>query len=205
MKKITKLFLAFTSCAFIFASCNNDDFDYDDYNERLEQEARRIDSTLKAQAPILEEYALTHFDEPTYSDSLGIWFEILQEPTDDSYEYIVTNDGYFIDPTATVKYKGELLDGTVFDDQTTPMEMVIRFGSQMANGVIPAWVYAFRPETITFGGTKHYTGLVPDGLKKGHKIRFVAPSPYCYDNNSSDKIPANSPLVFEIEVTEIRN
>jgi FKBP-type peptidyl-prolyl cis-trans isomerase FkpA len=71
-------------------------------------------------------------------------------------------------------------------------------------GLIPAWPIAFRPKTIVFNGRTHHTGLVEGGLKKGHKIRFVAPSPYCYDTRASDKVPANSPLVFTIEVQDIR-
>lgn len=185
-----------------FASCMKDKGDDSWYEEQIKNQ-KRIDSTLKAQEPILEDYALANFDSPVYDDSTGFWFEILAPATDDSYEYKINSSGGWVTPVATVKYKGELLNGTVFDEPSQPVEMSIVERSQFQNGLIPAWPIAFRPETIVFGGKEYKTGLIPGGLKKGHKIRFVAPSPYCYDNQNSEKIPANSPLVFTIEVINI--
>ena len=207
MKKLFSILSVVALMATTFTSCNKgDDFDYDGYNEQLRKNQERIDSTLRVQKPILEAYAMEHFENPVYNDSTGIWFEILQPatPTENPYEYPLTSNGQWITPTATVKYKGELLNGTVFDESSQAISMNIVEQSQYGPGLIPAWPIAFRPKTIVFGGETFHTGLVEDGLQKGHKIRFVAPSPYCYDNRKSDKIPADSPLVFTIEVIDIK-
>ncbi len=205
MKQLFKtVFFALAATVF-FAACNkSEDVNYDDYYEQLAKEQKRIDSTLTAQKPILREYAMNKFDNPQYDDSTGFWFEILAPATDTSYQYTITSAGSWVTPIATVKYKGELLNGTVFDEPSQPVSMNIVEASQYNQGLIAAWPIAFRPKTITFNSKKYYTGLIDGGLKKGHKIRFVAPSPYGYDKTSSEKIPANSPLVFTIEVVDIK-
>lgn len=205
MKKLFKTVLFALAATVFFAACNkSDDFNYDDYYEQIAKEQQRIDSTLKAQAPILKEYALRNFQNPVFDDSTGFWFEILSPATDNSYEYTITSSGSWVTPTASVKYKGQLLNGTVFDEPSQPVSMSIVESSQYTSGLISAWPIAFRPKTIKFNDKTYYTGLIEGGLKKGHKIRFVAPSPYCYDKSSSEKIPANSPLDFTIEVIDIK-
>ncbi|MGO3306332.1 MAG: FKBP-type peptidyl-prolyl cis-trans isomerase [Sphingobacterium sp.] len=46
-------------------------------------------------------------------------------------------------------------------------------------------------------------GLTTEGLRKGSVIKFVTPSPWAYDAKELEKIPANSPLYFEMEVVDI--
>lgn len=206
MKKILKTLVLTLAVGTFFASCNKDTDNswYEEQELLRKKEIARIDSTLKAQAPLLKTYAEENFTNPTLDDSTGFWFEILTPATDQSYQYTLTSSGNWVTPIASVKYKGELMNGTVFDEPSQPISMNIVQSSQSQNGLIPAWVIAFRPKKITFNGTEFNTGLIEGGLKKGHKIRFIAPSPYCYDNISRDKIPANSPLVFTIEVLDIK-
>lgn len=207
MKKLLTLTLATLFGAVLMTSCNkSDDFNYDEYYKQLEKEKKRVDSTLNAQKPILREYALANFENPVLDDSTGIWFEILEPAiiTETPYQYSLTQAGQWVTPVATVKYKGYLMNNTVFDENSQPTVMNIVEASQYQSGLIPAWPIAFRPKTITFGGKEFHTGLVKDGLQKGNKIRFIAPSPYCYDTKSSEKIPANSPLIFEIKVEDIK-
>lgn len=190
-----------------FSSCMKDD--YDSWNEeqakQAELERKRIDSTLNAQASLLEEYAAANFEnEPIQSDSTGIWYEILEVGDADSYTY---TNAY---PTITVKYIGRTIssseEGEIFEDKTTDeFPNGVTFSSSNWPNLINSWFYAFFPETITIDGTTFKTGgLTTTGLKKGSKIRFVSPSPYCYDNKSSEKIPADSPLDFTIEVIDIK-
>ena len=47
-------------------------------------------------------------------------------------------------------------------------------------------------------------GLTEKGLQKGSKIHIMAPSLYGYQNQAVGTIPANSPLDFVIEVTDIK-
>ncbi|WP_373778582.1 FKBP-type peptidyl-prolyl cis-trans isomerase [Glaesserella sp.] len=82
--------------------------------------------------------------------------------------------------TVKVHYKGTLPDGTVFDssyDRGEPIEFQL---SQL----IPAWVEA-----------------IPM-LKKGGKMEIVVPPKLGYGDRQAGKIPANSTLVFEIELLD---
>lgn len=79
----------------------------------------------------------------------------------------------------TLSYKGSLLNGTVFD-QTEPRK------TMKAN------------LTGLIGGFQE--GLL--GQKKGAKIRLIIPPNLGYGDQALDKIPANSLLIFEIEVVD---
>jgi len=188
-----KLLLVAVLAILSVSSCMKNE--YVDDNSFEENQAR-IDSILKKQKPILAAYALDSLGEGRmYSDTLGIWYEVLEEADpEDDFEYVIRNSSY-IPVVANVKYKGQLLTGEVFDQKTTSVE-------QEVNNVILGWLYAFYPKSSDPG---QFSGLLPEGLKKGSKIRIVIPSPLGYDNQVKEKIPANSPLDFTIEVTSIRN
>lgn len=80
----------------------------------------------------------------------------------------------------TFKYKGELLDGTVFDDQTEePVEYTI-------GELIACWKEALLE------------------LNEGGKVYLVTPPQLGYANHDLDDIPPNSCLVFEIEVVDVK-
>lgn len=195
-----KLFVVLT-IAVGFAACNDNDDWYEEQLRQQELNQKRIDSTLNAQKPILQAYAMEHFENPVMNDSTGIWFDLIEAGDDDSYEYMI-NGQQIVVPTVTVKYKGELMNGTVFDQTADDKTANFLIG----RNVIPAWQIAFLPKSINYNGSDvPIVGLTENGLKKGSKIKFIAPSPYCYDNNAREKIPANSPLVFEIEVVDIKN
>lgn len=102
--------------------------------------------------------------------------------TDSGLHYIITQEGTGGHPTlqntVTVKYKGYLLDGTVFDETT---------GAQTATF----------PLTNLIKGWQEGIPL----LKKGGKGTFLLPSVLGYGpQGSSGSIPPNAPLVFEIEL-----
>lgn len=208
MKTLSKLTFAFVAIVLLFASCMKDDNNNsNDYYEELLKEIARRDSTLKAQAPLLRTYVMNPengFTNPVLNDSTGIWFEVINEPTDTTYQYRINSNNAWVTPMATVKYKGMLLNKTVFDEPSLPVDLSIIEGTQYQNGLIQAWPIAFRPKTINLNGKTYHTGLTEKGLKKGSKIRFVTPSVYGYDNATKDKIPANSPLDFTIEVVDIK-
>lgn len=95
--------------------------------------------------------------------------------------YFMTNEGAGGHPnlqsTVTVKYKGYLTDGTVFD-QTTGNE-TIQF---QLSGLISGW-----QEGIPL-------------LKKGGKGTFLLPSALAYGPSGSGSIPPNTVLIFDIEL-----
>jgi FKBP-type peptidyl-prolyl cis-trans isomerase len=80
-----------------------------------------------------------------------------------------------------VHYKGELLDGTVFDSsykRDQPIEFKVGEGQ-----VIPGW-----DEGIML-------------LDKGDKARFIIPSHLAYgENGAGGVIPPNATLIFEVEL-----
>lgn len=185
--KNLKLFLVALLAVVSVSSCmktETNDFDY-------EANQRRIDSTLKAQAPRIEAYAKEHFG-PNVDSAYGIWYEVLPSTVDSTFEYVSAGNGW-VPVTANLKYKGQLMDGKVFEEKTTPTQMTI-------NRLITSWMVMFYPKATT-----GYSGILPHGLLKGNKVRFIAPSPLCYDNQAQENIPADSPLIFTIEVTDIRN
>ncbi|RYD77418.1 MAG: FKBP-type peptidyl-prolyl cis-trans isomerase [Sphingobacteriales bacterium] len=84
----------------------------------------------------------------------------------------------------SVHYKGYLLDGKVFDESISkgePITFPIGQGQ-----VIPGW-----DEGIML-------------FKKGGKGKLLIPSPLAYGARDSGPIPANSILVFDIELVDIK-
>ncbi|MGX3021236.1 FKBP-type peptidyl-prolyl cis-trans isomerase [Ursidibacter sp. B-7004-1] len=84
--------------------------------------------------------------------------------------------------TVKVHYKGTLTDGTVFDssyERKEPIEFQL-------NQLIPGWIEA-----------------IPM-LKKGGKMEIVLPPQLGYGDRQAGKIPANSTLIFEIELLDFK-
>ncbi|CAM3771087.1 FKBP-type peptidyl-prolyl cis-trans isomerase FkpA [Rouxiella silvae] len=106
--------------------------------------------------------------------------------TDTGLLYLVEKPGTGAAPkdsdTVVVNYKGSLPDGTVFDDSYKRGEPL----SFRLDGVIPGWTE----------GLKH--------IKKGGKIKLVIPPAQAYGASGVPGIPANSTLVFEVELLDIK-
>ena len=120
----------------------------------------------------------------------------------DSINAIKTSSGlyYYVDSVGTgmqvsanntvyMKYKGYLLDGTVFDKDTIG-------------------AYITLPNTNKELTSKEWTikGL-QEGIPKfkvGGKGKLFIPSKLGYGTEAIGKIPANSVLIFEVEVIEIK-
>jgi FKBP-type peptidyl-prolyl cis-trans isomerase len=83
----------------------------------------------------------------------------------------------------TVNYVGMLTDGKVFDssyDRGQPFELMLGAGQ-----VIKGWDEGLQ------------------GMKVGGKRRLVIAPDYAYGNQNVGPIPANSPLVFEVELLDV--
>ena len=86
--------------------------------------------------------------------------------------------------TVTVKYKGTLLDGTVFDSTEKQGGEPIQFP---LNGVIPGWTEGVQ--------------LMPTGSK----FIFYIPSDLAYgDRGAGPQIPGGATLIFEIELISFK-
>jgi len=102
------------------------------------------------------------------------------------YEVIKKADGAQPKPTdvVTVHYEGKLTDGSVFDssvERGSPIDLPV-------SGVIPGWVEGLQLMHV------------------GEKYKLYIPSELAYGAQSpSPAIPANSVLVFELELLAIKD
>ena len=80
-----------------------------------------------------------------------------------------------INSTVTVKYKGYLTDGTIFDQPATPSTFQL-------SGVIPGWQQG-----------------IPL-MKAGGKATLLLPSALGYGAQAVSNIPANSVLIFDVQL-----
>ena len=98
--------------------------------------------------------------------------------------YVITSQGTGTQPNSgsnvTVKFKGYLTDGTVFD-QTTNIGSTFGLGS-----VIKGW-----QEGIPL-------------FKKGGKGMLLVPSALGYGTQAQNNIPANSVLIFDVELLDVK-
>jgi FKBP-type peptidyl-prolyl cis-trans isomerase FkpA len=85
--------------------------------------------------------------------------------------------------TVQVHYKGTLIDGTQFDSSYERGEPA----TFPLNRVIPGWTE----------GVQH--------MAVGSKFKFVIPPELAYGEQDTPTIPANSTLVFEVELLKIEN
>jgi len=206
MKNFTKTLCAMLAMIIALASCSkSDDFSKLAEEQRIKDsiENERIQNILKT--PQLKSFALKNFTNPKLDTAKGIWYDLITEGEDASYSYQFQSNGALVFPTAVTKYKVTLLNGenqgTLVDESKdgTPATFTL-------DRVIAAWQIAFFPKKMAFQGKEvNVGGLTIKGLKKGSKIKIVAPSYFGYDQTVKDKVPANSPLYSEIEVVSISN
>lgn len=149
MKRIN--FFLFALISVLLVSCDS----YSD--EELSKFDKKIEKYLKRKNIKCEKSAS------------GLYYKIREE-----------GEGEFIQFTdkVMVKYKGTLLNGDVFDEQTEAIELPV---SEQIN----AWKELMLQ------------------LKKGSKAYMVAPPQLGYGQYEVDKISPNSILVFELEVVDV--
>ncbi|MNL01272.1 hypothetical protein D3C87_1217370 [compost metagenome] len=219
MKKFTKFLFAFLCLGLVFVSCNKDNFDYEQAErEQIEKnriEKARIDSLKKIQAPILRDYALSKWgDKAKFSDSTGIWYKVdLAGGSETPFAY-TGSIGYYGPQltawSASFNFKGELMNGTVFDKSTDGIPKSYSNISVAIDTYKQAWVQAFVPTIVNIQGKDiRFEGLLAKGLQKNDKISFISPSYYTFDQTEYTKgsekvtVPKNTPVVYTIELKTI--
>jgi FKBP-type peptidyl-prolyl cis-trans isomerase len=110
----------------------------------------------------------------------------VQETTDFKIEDLTvgTGDEAVAGKTVTVNYNGTLVDGTKFDssyDRNEPFEFQLGAGQ-----VIEGWDKGFA------------------GMKVGGKRKLTIPASMGYGDQAVGPIPANSTLVFEVELLGVK-
>lgn len=201
MKNLFKPLLGIIAAAISLSSCSSDKDNFDPY-EQLEIEKAAIEAHVKKKYPKAKQF-----------EDSGFWYEIFNEGVEGSFEYEPTNsNGYHIlDLQVTADYTGKLLDGTVFDktqdpDKATPFRFASNLTTGETGGLIPAWILSFLPTKTTVDGKEVKTGFIfEQGAQVGAHFRIITPSIYAYGRSSNGKIPANSPLEFEIKILKMEN
>lgn len=139
--------------------------------ETRNKEAAAVQAKIDADLALIRQ----KYSHLTQDDS-GIWYSISRQGNG-----AVPRAGQ----TVQVRYKGMLLDGTVFDDSDShggPLEFVVGMGQ-----VIPGW-----DRTIL-------------AMKQGEKRLFIIPPELAYgQRGAGGVIPPNAFLVFETELVRIK-
>lgn len=184
MKKLKHIIFASITVMLAFTSCMSDPEVFD------------ADAQLELDKATIRSYVTANYPNAIEHSPTGIWYELLEEGTPNSYTYHVNaQTNLVVFPNVTVHYKLRLLTSDQIVQETTQEEGV----TLNLQELIMAWNYAFLPKEI--GGRQ--IGFLEDGLQEGAKIRLFTPSAYAYGNRSNPGIPPNSPLFFEIEVLKI--
>ena len=78
-----------------------------------------------------------------------------------------------------ISYEGKLLNGTIFDKQTTPQTLAIR-------DLIAGW-----KEVLL-------------GAREGDEWMIIIPPQLGYGQNKLDDIPVNSILIFKMKIVDVK-
>jgi FKBP-type peptidyl-prolyl cis-trans isomerase len=131
---------------------------------------KRLEEAAKARRELMDKVAAGYDETPS-----GLRYKILQKGNGKSAE-----KGKMV----SVHYKGQLLDGTVFDSSYSrkqPIDFTLGIGQ-----VIPGW-----DEGIQL-------------LKVGDKARFVIPSDLAYGSSGAGGvIPPDATLIFDVELMNV--
>lgn len=154
--------ISFTGCL------DKQDDAYEEYLKELEAYQQKVYEQYLTDSLLIVDYLAANDSVAVFNETYGFFYNILVpggETHPETHSMI------------TVKYKGMLLNGTVFD-QTEPDEEVQLY----LGNLIAGWKIG-----VPLIGT-------------GGKIVLYLPSVYAYGETSYATIPANSVLIFEIEL-----
>jgi FKBP-type peptidyl-prolyl cis-trans isomerase FkpA len=150
--------------------------------------AERAKTLLVEEGKTIEAYATEKGLDLKKTEN-GLYYVIEKEGTGDA-----TTPG----TTMYVNYAGYLLNGTLFD---TSYPEIAKANNIFSEG------RPYEPLSVNVGMGQVIPGW-DEGLmllKKGSKAKFLIPSPLAYgENGAGAMIPANSILIFDVEVTDVQ-
>lgn len=163
-----------------------------EYNKEMEakqaEEMKKAEEQKAAQLPLDDKTLQEYFAKNN----------IKAEKTASGLYYVVNKPGsgpaITTGQEVSMMYTGKLLDGTIFDSNADA-EVAKKNGHDS------------KPLTFIVGMHQMIPG-VDEGaglLKKGAKATLYLPSPLAYGPNSPNPaIPANSIMIFEVEITDVK-
>jgi len=153
-----------------------------------EKSAERAKALLVEEAKTIDAYVAEKGLTAQKTEN-GLYYIIEKEGTGEA-----TTPG----TTMYVNYAGYLLDGTLFDTSLPEIAKANNIFSEER---------PYEPLPVNVGMGQVIPGW-DEGLmllKKGSKAKFIIPSPLAYGENAmGTSIPANSILVFDVEVTDVQ-
>ncbi|WP_312952857.1 FKBP-type peptidyl-prolyl cis-trans isomerase [Superficieibacter sp.] len=155
-------------------------------DQEIEQTLQAFETRVKAsaQAKMEKDAADNEAKGKTYRDKFAKEKGVKKSATGLLYKVEKAGSGEAPkdSDTVVVNYKGTLTDGKEFDNSYTRGEPL----SFRLDGVIPGWTEGLK------------------NIKKGGKITLVIPPELAYGKNGVPGIPANSTLVFDVELLDIK-
>ena len=114
---------------------------------------------------------------------------LVAQKTAEGIYYIVETEGTGNFPTlsntVSVRYKGYLLSGSVFDENQSANKAV--FTTLLGGNIITGWKLGIQK------------------FKKGGKGKLFIPSAHAYGSSGSgNSIPGNTPIAFDIELVDVK-
>lgn len=141
------------------------------------QEERKVAAQKAADDKTLQEYFAKNNIHPQ-KNAVGVYYTVAKEGTGNK---ILAGE------TVSLNYTGKLLDGTVFDSNTDP-----------AFHHTEPLVFEVGKGSVIRGYDK---GV--QMLRKGSVATLYIPSTLAYRDEARNLIPANSILVFDVEVLDV--
>lgn len=219
MKNLFGIFTIAALMGLTFTSCNDNDYDYGDQIEQIRQQEVKIDSILTKEKGIIKSYVEQNYpnaqaDTAKYpfqvldkTTERGIYYQVLSEPTDDTFEYkLDASQTRVLYPTWKLKYSVRTLNGDKPFFEDTEGTNYNLTGQNAQKIFTQAWMIALFPAKYKVNGQDiNFVGLLKNGAKKGSKIRLIVPSDFAYGTQglSEKNVSANTPLVYEFEVLEV--
>lgn len=125
----------------------------------------------------IKAYLTAHPNITATKDPSGLYYQVITQGTGANAS---------ASSTVTVNYTGTLLDGTQFDTTTGRGSFTSALTINGSPQVIQGWVIG-----VPF-------------VKSGGRILLIIPSALGYGNSAAGSIPANSVLLFTIDVLGVR-
>ena len=214
--KITKYLLVFITLIIIFFSCNKDEpytpFDHAGQSIKDEEKLQDFFETHYYIPPATNEQFgelkliengetpltdLVTMKEVTLNDIVYKVYHLKNMPEG-------VNDSPIAVDSALVNYKGVLLfdnqdDKTVFDKNKN-----FSFWANLYGSVIPGWTFLL-PNFKSGVNTSTQNGEDDISFENTGKGVIFMPSGVAYRNNPTSSIPANSPLIFHVEMAMVNH